>query len=371
MSTKKDKFSLKDKKYMKLAISLARARNGLTGENPSVGCIIVKNDNIISIGQTDFSGRPHAESNAINNSFQKLSGSKMYVTLEPCNHYGKTPPCTKKIIRSGITEVIYAINDIDNRVKGKSFSILNKENIKVRKGLLKKDAKDLYESYMINRKYKLPYVTAKMAISKNKILYCEGVKRITNKMTDKFTHFLRFKHDAIMITSKTLNIDNPKLNCRLENFENFSPKRVIIDKNLDIKFNKYIFKSAKKNNTIIFHNSSNISKIQILKKKGILLFKTKLNNKKRFNLINIFKKLFSLGIRSLLIEGGDEITKDILNKKLANKFYLLKSPKNLPKNKDHVFFTSSHILKKKYKISTNKITKLAKDNITIYKRQNV
>ena len=105
MSTKKDKFSTKDRNYMRLAINLARARVGLTGENPSVGCVIVKNDNIISIGQTGFNGRPHAEINAIKNSFQNLLGSRLYVTLEPCTHYGKTPPCTNSIIRSGINEV--------------------------------------------------------------------------------------------------------------------------------------------------------------------------------------------------------------------------------------------------------------------------
>ena len=105
MSTKKDKFSIKDKNYMNLAINLARVRQGLTGENTSVGCIIIKDDDIISIGQTGFNGRPHAEINAINNSLQNLSGAKMYVTLEPCNHYGKTPPCTKSIIKSGIKEV--------------------------------------------------------------------------------------------------------------------------------------------------------------------------------------------------------------------------------------------------------------------------
>jgi len=138
MSTKKDNFSTKDKNYMKLAINLARARNGMTGENPSVGCVIVKNDKIISIGQTGFNGRPHAETNAISNSSQSLIGSKIYITLEPCNHYGKTPPCTSSIIKNGIKEVFYSINDIDKKVKGKSYKILSKENIKVKKGLLKK-----------------------------------------------------------------------------------------------------------------------------------------------------------------------------------------------------------------------------------------
>ena len=100
MSTKKDKFSSKDKNYMKIAINLANERKGLTGENPSVGCVIVKNDKIISIGQTGYNGRPHAESNAINNSFQNLIGSRMYVTLEPCNHYGKTPPVSYTHLRA-------------------------------------------------------------------------------------------------------------------------------------------------------------------------------------------------------------------------------------------------------------------------------
>ena len=135
MSTRKDKFTIKDIKYMKLALDLARARHGLTGENPSVGCVIIKNDKIISIGQTEYNGRPHAEYNAIKNSNDDLKGSKMYVSLEPCNHYGKTPPCTKEIINNKISEVIYSIEDIDKKVKGKSFKILKSNNINVKKGL--------------------------------------------------------------------------------------------------------------------------------------------------------------------------------------------------------------------------------------------
>ena len=368
MSTKKDKFSIKDKNYMNLAINLARVRQGLTGVNPSVGCVITKDDDIISIGQTGFNGRPHAETNAINNSLQNLSGAKMYVTLEPCNHYGKTPPCTKRIIKSGIKEVFYPINDIDNKVKGKSFKILIKENIKVSRGLLKNKTMDLYESYIINRKYKLPFVTAKIAISKNKLLYSEKVKRITNQSSDKLSHYLRYKNDAIMISSNTLNIDNPKLNCRLSGYEKFSPKRIILDKDLNINLSTYIFKTAKKNNTIIFHCSSDHSKIKILKKKGITLIKSRLNFKKRFNLKIIFKKLFSLGIRNLLVEGGEKITKNMLKNRLINQFYLFESLKTLPKTKKHVIFTSNNILNRNYKVKSMISSKLAKDKITIYKR---
>ncbi len=368
MSTKKDKHSSKDKNYMRIAFNLAMARKGLTGNNPSVGCVIVKNDKIISVGQTGYDGRPHAETNAINNSFQSLLGAKMYVTLEPCNHYGKTPPCTNSIIKSGINEVFYSINDIDKKVSGKSFKILRKNNIKVKRGLLKKKAKDLYNSYIINRKYKLPYVTAKIAISKNKLIYSKGTKRITNQISDKLSHYLRYKNDAIMISSKTLNIDNPKLNCRLRGYEKFSPIRVVLDKYLDIGLNTYIYKSVKKNNTIIFHDSLNLSKTKLLKKKGVILVKVKLNKKKIFDLKNILKKLFFLGIRNLLIEGGDKITKDLLKNRLINQFYMFKSSKVLSKNTKHVIFTSTDILNKHYKIKSKISTDLAKDKITIYIR---
>jgi len=292
----------------------------------------------------------------------------MYVTLEPCNHYGKTPPCTKSIIKSGIKEVIYSVNDIDKKVKGKSFMILKRNNIKVKKGILKKEARDLYDSYIINRKYKLPFVTAKIAISKNKLIYSEGIKRITNQNSDKISHYLRFKNDAIMISCKTLNTDNPRLNCRLKGLESFSPKRIILDRDLDINLNSNVCKSIKKGNTIIFHNSSKNSKIQFLKKKGVILIKSKLNLKKRFDLRIIKKKIFSLGVRNLLVEGGDKLTKDMLYNRLVDQFYLFKSPKNLSKNKEYVFFTSNNILKNKYNIKSKMISNLAKDSITIYKR---
>lgn len=368
MSTKKDKFSIEDKNYMKLAINLARARKGLTGENPSVGCVITKGNNIISIGQTGFNGRPHAETNAINNSFQNLSGAKMYVTLEPCNHYGKTPPCTNKIISSGIGEVYYSIDDIDKKVKKKSFKILSNNKIKVKKGLLKKQATDLYDSYIINRKYKLPYVTAKIAISKNNLIYSKNVKRITSHTSDKLSHYLRFKNDGLMISSNTLNIDNPKLNCRLNGYEKYSPKRIILDKNLNIDMNTYIIKSVKNNNTIIFHHSSNHSKIQNLKKRGITLIKSKLNIEKKFDIKIILRKLFSQGIRNLLVEGGDKITKNMLQNRLIDQFYMFRSSKNLSKTKKYVIFTSNNILNKKYKVKLTISSKLAKDKITIYKR---
>ena len=367
MSTKKDKFSFKDNFYMELALDLAKARLGQTGTNPSVGCVIVKNDEIISIGQTSYSGRPHAESNAIKNAFANLKGAKMYVTLEPCSHHGLTPPCTSEIINSKIDEVIYSIIDIDKRVKGKTFKILKSKKIKVRKGLLKDKVKNFYLPYFYNRKKKLPYVVGKIAVSKNNLIYTKKNKKITNSKSDKFTHYLRYKNDSILISYKTLNKDNPKLNCRLKNMEKFSPTRIVLDNKLKTNTKSYLFKTANKINTIIFYNEAIKSKIVDFKKKKIEVIKSKINNNKKFDLSLILKKLYNLGCRNILVEGGNELTKNFLRKKKFNQFYLFKSPKKLSKLTDYKEFNGFNILKQNYKTRLKIKSNFGKDTVALYK----
>ena len=368
MSTRKDKFTLQDKQLMKLAFNIASSRKGLTGNNPSVGCVITKKNQIVSIGRTGLNGRPHAEYNAIKDCHENLNGSKMYVTLEPCNHYGKTPPCTKKIIKSGISHIYYPIEDIDKKVKGKSFKILTKNKIKVHRGLLKSLSKDFYKSYKINRNNKLPYVTGKIAVSKNNLIYSKKNRKITNEHSDKFTHLLRYKNDSILITYKTLNKDNPKLNCRLKGLESFSPKRIILDNKLNSEPNKFIITNAKKNNTIIFYNEANKSKILSFKRKKILLIKSRLDKCKNFNFRDILKKLFKIGCRSLLIEGGGVLTNNLLKKRVFNEFYLYKGQKTLSKLSDYLKFEDLDLLREKYKKKINLNFKLGKDKITLFKK---
>ena len=368
MSTRKDKFSKKDIKYMRLALNLAKARHGLTGQNPSVGCVIVKNDEIISIGQTGYNGRPHAEHSAIKNSNENVSDSKMYITLEPCNHYGQTPPCTKEIIKNKLSEVIYSVEDVDEKVKGKSFKVLKSKNIIVKKGLLKNDITNFYIPYFFNRKNKMPYVTGKIAISKNNLIYSKGIKRITDIHSDKLTHFLRYKNDSLMISYKTLNKDNPKLNCRLEGLSKFSPKRIILDNNLQMKTNSYIFRTATKENTVIFYKNANIAKLLTFKKHGIKLIKSNLVKNKNFDFKQILRKLYLLGCRNLLVEGGNNLSKDIIKKKLFNQFYLFKSPKNLSKLVDFKEFNCLKDLSQSYKSKKKINTQLGKDSITLYKK---
>jgi diaminohydroxyphosphoribosylaminopyrimidine deaminase/5-amino-6-(5-phosphoribosylamino)uracil reductase len=367
MSTGKNKFTIKEKKYMSLALSLANARHGLTGKNPSVGCVIVKNDEIISIGQTGYNGRPHAENNAIRNSNVILEGSTMFVTLEPCSHYGQTPPCTKKIIKNKISEVIYSVEDVDKKVKGKSFKILMSNNVIVKKGLLNKEISNFYKPYFFNRKNNTPYVTGKIAISKNNLIYSKGTKRITDIHSDKLTHFLRYKNDSLLISYKTLNKDNPKLDCRLEGFKEYSPKRIILDNYLKMNTNSYIFRTANRNNTIIFYNKAEKEKILIFTKKGIQLKRSNLLKNEDFDVKLILKKLYKLGCRNLLIEGGNNLSKSIINKRLFNQFYLFKSQKSLSKLVAHKVFNCFKDLSQKYKIKKKINTQLGKDTITLYK----
>ena len=353
---------------MGLALNLASARHGLTGENPAVGCVIVKNDEIISIGQTGYDGRPHAEYNAIKNSIDNLEGSTMYVTLEPCSHYGETPPCTKEIIKNKISKIIYSVDDVDKKVKGKSFKILKSKNIVVKKGLLYEEVIDFYKPYFFNRKNKTPYVTGKIAVSKNNLIYSKGTKRITDINSDKLTHFLRYKNDSLMISYKTLNEDNARLDCRLEGLHKFSPKRIILDNNLEMSTGSYIFKTANKDNTVVFYKNAHKLKILMFKKKGIKLIQSNLLKNGNFDVKVIFRKLYSLGCRNLLVEGGNDLSKSIIRNKLFNQFYLFKSPKKLSKLGAHKDFNFFKDLSQKYKRRKKVNTELGKDLITLYKK---
>ena len=362
MSTKKDKFNHKDHFYMNLALNLARERLGLTGENPSVGCVIVKNDEVISFGQTGFNGRPHAEYNAIKSCKKNLKDAKIYVSLEPCTHYGKTSPCSDIIIRSKIKEVVFSIIDPDIRTKSKSFKIFKAKKIKVKFGLLKKEAKRIYKPYIYSKNIKLPFVTGKLAISKDKFIYSRKQKKITNEYSDSISHLLRYRNDSILITSKTLNIDNPRLDCRIDGLSNYSPKRIILDRNLSIKKNSYIFKTSNKKNTIIFYNKSSRKKFNLLYKKGVKLIQFDTNNKNFFNLKLLVKKIYSLGCRNLLVEGGKTLTNSFLKHNIFNQFYLFQSSNKFGKTAKLNVYSELNQLSYKYK-KKSKLNSFTGDDI--------
>ena len=213
----------------------------------------------------------------------------------------------------------------------------------------------------------MPYVTGKIAVSKNNLIYSKLDRKITNAKADRFTHLLRYKNDSLMISYKTLNNDNPKLNCRLKGLKKYSPKRIILDNNLNTKINSFIINTADKSNTIIFYNRASKSKILKFKKRGVNLIFSKIDNQGRFDFKILLKRLYKMNCRNLLIEGGDELTNHLLKNKIFNRFYFYESNKSLLKKSKYLYFNSLNLLKQKYKKKINLKLNLGNNKITLYK----
>ena len=368
MSTKKNSPFKKKNYYMNLAYMQAERSLGRTRTNPPVGCVIVSNNGeICSSGRTGLNGIPHAEFSAIKNTKKKLLNANLFVTLEPCTHYGKTEPCVKQITKEKIKKVYYSIPDIDIRTANKSKKILRKKKIIVNIGLNKNNIKNFYRFYYKNKKKKLPYITCKLAVSKDGFIKNTINKNITNYFSRKISHILRAKNDAILISVKTLIDDNPLLTCRINGIEKFSPIRIILDKDLTIPISSKIVLTSKKYKTIIFYNKKTIKKIKILKKKGIRLIYSTLDKDKKFNLNKIFKKIYQLNISRLLIEGGYTLTKYIIDNYHLDEFYLFRTGDILGSNGK---INVNNILNKINRLSKNKrsiISNLKKDKLFNYK----
>ena len=364
MSLKKDKFQLSEKKIMNFAVKLAENNKYLTGTNPSVGCVIVKKNKILSFATTNNGGRPHAESIALSKNIYN-KGTTLYSTLEPCSHQGKTPPCTNAIIKNKVKKVYYSIEDNDFRSFNKTKKILMSKNIIVKSGLQKKKVSKLYKEYNYIRSYKAPYITGKIASSSNLNILNNNTP-ITNEHSRSVSHLLRFQNHAILTSYKTINTDNPKLNCRLNGLEKFSPTVVVIDKNLKIKTNSFVIKNSKNNKLIIFHCSTNISKIKLLKNFGIKLIYQKVENKFNFNLKKVTQKLYKLGLHKILVEAGRDLMTNFLNENLLNEFYFFKSDKIISNR--HKINISSFVkmINKNYKNKKKINTYLGNDTLTHY-----
>ena len=228
---RKKKFKSKHSYFLSLAFEQAKNNLGSTKNNPSVGCIVEKDGSVISSGFTSFNGRPHAEHNALNKKLN-FNNSNLYVTLEPCSHYGVTPPCTNLINKKKVKKVFFSIHDSDIRSKNKSKNILKSRNISVNSKILEKEGKDFYESYFLQHSDKLPLIDAKIAISKDYFTINKKKRWITNLHSRKRAHVIRSTYDCLISTSKSINYDNSILNCRIEGLVKKCPDLVILDRNL-------------------------------------------------------------------------------------------------------------------------------------------
>ena len=338
--------------FSNLAFDIAENNLGKTKTNPSVGCIVVKNNTIISSAVTSISGRPHAEYNALNKNLD-FKGSIMYVTLEPCVHYGATPPCTNIIKRKKIKKVYYCFDDPDFRTYKKANKKLKKSKILLKKITTKN--RDFYKSYFINKKENTIYIDAKIAMSRDYFSIYKKSKWITNQRSRKISHLLRSRYDTIISTSKSINKDNALLNCRLKGFDKFKPDLIIIDRKLRLRKNLKIFNISKNRKTYIFTTSNNQKKINYFKSKKIKVFKVKSLSTKA-DIQSFFQKLFLLGKRRVLIESGLVFLNVLIKSKLINNLYLFRSSKKLYKkglNNTKTNLVKNFDLNKKINVNLN------------------
>ena len=316
---------------MNLALLQAYKNLGNTKENPSVGCVITKDNSLISAGNTSINGRPHAEQNAINFAKTNLQNSEIYVTLEPCSHYGKTPPCVKSIIKNKIKKVFFSIYDPDLRSYNKSSLILKKERISVSNDILRNEIKYFYRSYLKSKKEILPFVTCKLAVSKDFYTINKMNGWITNELSRGRAHLIRSSHECILTSSKTIIKDNPRLTCRINGLIDRSPSRIILDNKLKIKTGSKVIKEANKYRTIIFYNRINKKKIKLLKKLRIKTYKIPLDVNGDLDLKKSLIKAKKLGFSRILIETGIKLTTSFFNEKLIDDFKLFISNRTLGK----------------------------------------
>ena len=327
--------------FLKLAFNIAKVNLGKTSLNPSVGCVVVKNNSVISSGCTSLNGRPHAETNALK--FKKnFKNSDLYVTMEPCTHYGITPPCTNIIAKKGIKRVFYSFNDIDKRTAKKSKLQLKKKNIKVYRKV-NSDFYDFYQSYYSIQKNIVPFVDGKIATSKDYFTINKKSKWITSPLSRKRAHLIRSEYDSIMSTSKSINEDNSLLNCRLKGFNDKKPDLIIIDLILKIKKNLNLFKKKNKRKIFIVTSISKHSKISYFRKKGVNIILIK-SLKSKNDFIILFKKLKQYTYNRILVESGLIFLNELLKYKLIDNLYIFKSSNYLKKNGSNN--TSNNIIKK-------------------------
>ncbi len=313
-----------DIKYMKRAIILAKRGVGKVNLNPLVGAVIVKDGKIIGEGYHKKYGSHHAEVNAFLDAEKKhndVTGATIYVTLEPCSHYGKTPPCSLKIVEKKIRRVVIGSNDPNPLVAGKGIEILKKNGIEVETEILKDECDEINRVFMKYILTKIPYIFIKVGITiDGKIATYNGnSKWITNEIAREKVQQYRNEFSGILIGGNTLYSDNPSLLTQLKNKRN--PYRIIIDRDLLINENYNVVKNNIDKKTIVITDVENIKNIKIEKLEtnfNVKFIFLKCDKNKKFNMKKVITKIGELGIDSILVEGGNGIISSFFKENLVD-----------------------------------------------------
>ncbi|MBI5101295.1 MAG: bifunctional diaminohydroxyphosphoribosylaminopyrimidine deaminase/5-amino-6-(5-phosphoribosylamino)uracil reductase RibD [Nitrospirae bacterium] len=313
-----------DGQYIKKAISLAKKGQGRTSPNPMVGALLVKKGRIISEGYHKKAGTPHAEAIAIDKAGPAAEGSTLYVSLEPCCHKDKrTPPCTEKIISAGIKKVVISMEDPNPKVSGKGIEVLRRAGIEVSAGLLEEKAVELNEYYIKHIRTGLPFVVLKAAITLDgRIATPDGESKwITGEKARRAVHGLRGNVDAIMTAIGTVRADDPRLTCRIKGRP--SPVRVILDPRLEINPDANVL-TCPPRTLIVTAKAGKTEKKKLLRQRGMEFIE---HEGKRADLPALMKTLGSMGIISVLVEGGSSLNASCLESGIVDKVMFFTAPK--------------------------------------------
>ena len=348
-----------DSYYMGIAIRLARRGAGKAGPNPMVGAVIVANGNIIGQGYHKKCGDHHAEINAINSAKKNIKGSTFYITLEPCSHYGRTPPCIDALIRENPGRVVVGSLDPNPEVNGKGIKILRSKGIKVDVGICESDCMQLNEHYFKFIKTGMPYITVKYAQTLDgRIATKSGDSQwISSEASRRYVHRLRSINQGIMVGAGTVVADNPQLTVRHVRGKN--PFRIIVDSKLRIPIKSSVLTDANACLTIIATTSdAPAAKIAAVKNRGVEVWVVRKERDGRVGLRDLLKQLGKREIMSVLIEGGSGIITSLLKSGLVDKMIIPIAPMivgkgleaigdlNINKINNSIRFTSFKTMKK-------------------------
>jgi diaminohydroxyphosphoribosylaminopyrimidine deaminase/5-amino-6-(5-phosphoribosylamino)uracil reductase len=322
---------MNDRHYMEMALDLARQGEGFTSPNPMVGAVVVKDGKIVGTGYHEGAGKPHAEVNAIDDAGILADGATLYVTLEPCNHTGRTPPCTRKILETGIRRVVMAMADPNSDVIGGGAEFLKQQGVEITTGIGKNRASKLNEAFIKYVQTKRPFVIVKCAATLDgRIATRTGdSKWVTGEMAREHVHRLRHAVDAIMVGINTVQIDNPSLTTRLKHGQGRDPVRIILDTHLRISPDARVLRQESTSETILVTGTlNNPAKKRIFDELNVRVIQSPLKNG-RVDLNELMPRFGSMGIISLLIEGGSRVLASAFCSGIVDKVFFFYAPKIL------------------------------------------
>lgn len=320
-----------DHRFMQLALALGRRGLGRTWPNPAVGAVVVKDGVIAGRGWTQPGGRPHAETEALKRAGKQAKGATIYVTLEPCSHHGKTPPCVDAIVRAGIARVVSALEDPNPEVAGQGYAKLRERGIAVETGLGAEEAARQHAGHIRRMRQGRPQVLLKLAASADGKAGLPGRKPalITGDAARARVHQMRAESDAILIGVGTVLSDDPHLTCRLPGMIEQSPVRVILDAKLRMPLATSLVGTARETPTWVFGASGTSPMAEdILKAKGVEVFRVEAKAG-LLDLVAVLKILAGRGITRLMVEGGPTVAAAFVQADLVDAVALFRSPNEL------------------------------------------